>query len=341
MIAKIIKGKDFYGVLAYNDKKVEEGRGHVIDTNIADASTVEKTRMFNMVRVLRPNLRKAVLHVSLNLPYQDQLSDKKFAQLGNDYLKGMGFDDNQFIIYRHSDQDHQHIHIIANRVQYSGKVVDDSRDLFRSKKLVRKLEEKYGLVQLEETTKQKKSQITQKELEKAIRTGEAPIRFILQEEVKRAVGQSKGIKDFIQNLHAVNIHPKFNISKSTGRISGISFKYEGIIYKGSTLGRGYSWNTISKTIDYEQDRDRSIVLQANSAEQGNWGKALRATGRPQEVAQQSAAFDKKPAHLIEKSNNHLGYHQAYYRNIEAFNGFKLELEDQSRKKKRKGLKRKI
>ena len=27
MIAKIIKGKDFYGVLAYNDKKVEEGRG--------------------------------------------------------------------------------------------------------------------------------------------------------------------------------------------------------------------------------------------------------------------------------------------------------------------------
>lgn len=339
MIAKIIKGKDFYGVLAYNDKKVEECKGHVIDTNIANASTVEKTRMFNMVRALRPNLRKAVLHVSLNLPYQDKLSDKQFAQLGSDYLEGMGFDDNQFIIYRHSDQDHQHIHIIANRVKYSGKVVDDSRDLFRSKKLVRKLEEKYGLVQLEETTKKKKSPITQKELEKAIRTGEAPIRFILQEEVKKAMGQSKGIKDLIQNLHAANIHPKFNISNCVGRISGISFRYKGIIYKGSTLGRGYSWNAISKTIVYEQDRDRSIVLQANSAEQGNWGKALRFTGELQEGTKQSTAFGKKPAHLIKESNNNLGYHQADNRCIETFNGFKLELEDLSRKKKRKGLKR--
>jgi len=326
MIAKMIKGKDFYGVLAYNDKKVDQAKGHVIDSNIGVASTIQKTRMFNLVRQLRPNLGKAVLHVSLNLPYEDNLSNEKFAQLGNDYLKGMGFDDNQFIIYMHTDQEHQHIHIIANRVKFSGEVVNDSKDLYRSKNLVRQLEEKYGLMKLDGNKAIKKSQITQKELEKAIRTGKAPTRFILQEEVKRAMTFSEGTKDFIQNLKDKNINPKFNISKSTGRVSGISFEHAGIIYKGSTLGKGYTWNVIIKNIDYEQDRDRSAILQTNSAKQGaNRKTQLIGTGSEKSVGQ--------PKDYLEAT-------QKGFWNLEPYNSFKNELDDSLQKKrKRKGPKR--
>ena len=41
MIAKQIKGKDFYGVLAYNQKKVDKGQGCIIDSNIAPGSVVQ------------------------------------------------------------------------------------------------------------------------------------------------------------------------------------------------------------------------------------------------------------------------------------------------------------
>jgi len=269
MIAKIIKGKDFYGVLAYNDQKVGQGSAHIIDANIGLGSTIKNTNNFNMVRALRPNLGKAVLHVSLNLPYQDTLSDKEFANLGHDYLKGMGFDDNQYIIYRHNDQKHQHIHIIANRVSYSGKVVSDAKDLFRSKNILRKLEVDYKLTQLDGTIVKKESPISQKEIEKALRTGNAPIRYILLEKVKHVIHKSENTQGFIEKLNAQNVRPKFNVSRTTGRVSGISFEFEGIIYKGSTLGRGYSWNNIIKQIDYEQIRDRAIVLQTNAAEQGD------------------------------------------------------------------------
>jgi len=269
MIAKIIKGKDFYGVLAYNDQKVRQGSANIIDTNIGLGSTIKNTNNFNMVRALRPNLGKAVLHVSLNLPYQDTLSDKEFANLGHDYLKGMGFDDNQYIIYRHNDQKHQHIHIIANRVSYSGKVVSDAKDLFRSKNILRKLEVDYKLTQLDGTIVKKESPISQKEIEKALRTGNAPIRYILLEKVKHVIHKSENTQGFIEKLNAQNVRPKFNVSRTTGRVSGISFEFEGIIYKGSTLGRGYSWNNIIKQIDYEQIRDRAIVLQTNAAEQGD------------------------------------------------------------------------
>lgn len=326
MIAKIIKGKDFYGVLAYNDQKVVQGQAHVIDANIPISSTVEKTRIFNAIRALRPNLGKAVLHVSLNLPYGDNLSDKDFSGLGGDYLAGMGFDDNQYIMYRHNDQKHHHIHIIANRVKCSGEVVSDAKDLYRSKTLLRNLEKKYGLTQLNGTIVKRESPITQKELEKAIRIGSAPLRYIIQEKVQEAIDESKNTKEFIKNLYNHKIHPKFNISRSTGRVSGISFKYENIIYKGSTLGRGYSWNAIIKTIDYEQDRDRSVVLEANTTATAATGTTIKNSSgtntnspRPKGSFGISRETFKKPTH-------YLGISETEVIDESSYNSFKIELD---------------
>ena len=97
MIAKQIKGKDFYGVIAYNQKKIDSGKGSILDSNIFAKSVVMQTREFNAIRQLKPNLARAVYHTSLSLPYSDCLSDTQFSNLAQDYLQGMGFDDNQYI----------------------------------------------------------------------------------------------------------------------------------------------------------------------------------------------------------------------------------------------------
>ena len=44
MIAKQIKGKDFYGLLAYNQKKVELGQAVVLDANIDLGSSVDMAK---------------------------------------------------------------------------------------------------------------------------------------------------------------------------------------------------------------------------------------------------------------------------------------------------------
>jgi len=335
MIAKIIKGKDFYGILAYNDQKVGQGSAHIIDANIGLGSTVVNTKSFNTVRALRPNLGKAVLHVSLNLPYHDKLSDWEFAKLGCDYLKGMGFEDNQYIIYRHNDQRHQHIHIIANRVSYSGKVASDAKDLFRSKNIVRKLEVDYGLTQLDGTIVRKESPITQQEIEKALRTGNAPIGYILQEKVRQAILKSQNTQEFVDKLGAQNVRPRFNISKTTGRVSGISFESEGIIYKGSTLGRSYSWKAIIKHIDYEQDRDRAVILQTNSAEQ----RDFRGISRSKEGAGENPGQPKGTiggaGEVIGQPKDNLGLSEKDVLGQEPFNTFKNELDGPFWRRRRK------
>jgi relaxase-like protein len=340
VIAKQIKGKDFYGVLAYNEKKVEQGKGHLLDTNITYGKTVDMAQEFNLVRQLRPRLGKAVYHVSLNLPYDDKLSDREFTFLGMDYLEGMGFNDNQYIMYRHSDQEHEHIHIIANRVKFSGDLVNDSKDYERSERLVRKLELKYGLSQLTDVKLEKKATLTHKEIQKAFRTGEPPLKLMLQQHLENAVLKSNDVEEFTNELEKKKISPKFNISKSTGRVTGISFRYNSVVYKGSTLGRQYSWNNIIKRIDYEQERDRAVILENNGSERGT-GKAFE--GNPWTATAlngKTAIITRWPVKAVEQPKSYLGKIEtaglkSHQTDDNQWNAFKLELDDSSRFKKKK------
>ncbi|MAO18764.1 relaxase/mobilization nuclease domain-containing protein [Flagellimonas okinawensis] len=347
MIGKITIGKDFYGVLAYNEKKVEEGVGYVIDSNIGQSTAVNMTQEFNLVRQLRPGLGNAVFHVSLNLPYSDRLNDKEFASFGCDYLMRMGFDNNQFIMYRHTDTEHEHIHIVANRVRYSGRTTSDSNIKRRSREVLNDLERKYGLSQISVKTGAEKP-LTQKEIEKTLRTGNLPIKLILQERIGSAISRATDTTGFIKLLQEQNISPRFNISETTGRVSGISFNYKGIVYKGSTLGKKYSWNSIVKQIDYGQDRDRAVVLSTNGKERGTdrFGKGNLGTAiKPEPRSEGVAKGTEDPS---EQSKGHVGKIEGNgmtgpLANETDWTPFKLELNDHGarkkskRKKKRKGL----
>ena len=347
MIGKITIGKDFYGVLAYNEKKVSEGVGYVIDSNIEYSTAVNMTQEFNLIRQLRPGLGNAVLHVSLNLPYSDQLDDNEFASLGCDYLMKMGFDNNQFIMYRHTDTEHEHIHIVGNRVRYSGRITSDSNIKRRSREVLNDLERKFGLTQISTKIGGKKS-LDQKEIEKTLRTGDVPIKLVLQERIGSAISKAMDTTEFIKLLQEQNILPRFNVSETTGRVSGISFKYQNVVYKGSTLGKKFSWNSIVKQIDYEQTRDRSIILSANGkergtdqADEGNVEGTVKVEPRNNGTAKGTRnSAQQSKSHVGEIKEN--GIVESLMDESER-NPFKLELTDHGarkkskRKKKRKGL----
>lgn len=281
MIAVQIKGRDFKGVLLYNQKKVDKGEAIVLDTNLSSESVVKQTKEFNIVRQQKPNLSKAVYHVSLNLPYEDsnKLSDEKFANLARDYLEGMGFDENQYIIYKHFDQDHSHIHILANRVNFSGNVVSDSHDYKRSETLIRKLEHKYNLTEL--VRKEESNVLSKGEIEKCLRTGESPDRLVLQSIINELLNQHLTILEFFQKLKGKEIEVKLNKS-STGLVSGISFKYKGVTYKGSKVHRSLSYNSIIKKVKPNEQERINNPISANSTEIGKTREETRRTFSPTE-----------------------------------------------------------
>lgn len=268
MICKQIKGKDFFWVLKYNQNKVDKGEAIILETNLSSKSVVNQTKEFNIVRQQKPNLSKAVYHVSLNLPYTDKLTDEKFADLAREYLDGMGFDSNAYIVYRHFDTEHSHVHVVTNRVKYSGEVVSDSQDYKRSEALVRKLEVKYNLTQF--IAKQESNVLSKGEIEKCLRTGNVPERLELQNIIFEILNQNNSLEEFIKKLKQNGVKAKLNKSSTTGYISGISFEFKGINYKGSGVHKNASWNNIKTKIrNYEQDRNHSIVPENTTGNRAN------------------------------------------------------------------------
>lgn len=304
MVSKQVKGRDFFWVLMYNQKKIIAGVGAILDSNINMGTVIQQANEFTLIRQLKPNLSKAVYHVSLNLPYTDKLTDEEFSNLARDYLEGMGFNDNQFIIYRHFDMEHSHIHIVANRVKYSGEVVSDSQDYKRSEALVRKLEVKYNLTQF--IAKQESNVLSKGEIEKCLRTGNVPERLELQNIIFEILNQNNSLEEFIKKLKQNGVKAKLNKSSTTGYISGISFEFKGVNYKGSGVHKNASWNNIKTKIrNYEQDRNHSIVPENTTGIRPNKKNTIRIEKAnievPRSISRQSDNIRKE----IRQDNNEL------------------------------------
>ena len=188
-----------------------------------------------------------------------------------------------------------------------------------------------------------RAKITHKEIQRAFRTGEPPIKLTLRYHLENALSSSGNTPEFIEELKKRKITPKFNWSKSTGRVTGISFKYRDVIYKGSTLGRKYSWNNIIKQIDYEQDGHRAIIIETNSTKR----RDERDFAKDQRESGDTSKKPGTPKCKSKKSGESIGLHlgqdklkKLNYSQIDdgPLNAFKLELDADGRfmKKKRKG-----
>jgi len=150
MISNISKsGGNFYGAALYNQQKVDKGEGEIIGKRLI-ANTAPKQVDRNL-KVLSNNSRvkKPVFHVSLSFAAEEKskLSNAKLVEISKEYMEKMGYGKQPYIIYRHNDTAHPHVHILSTRVDISSKAkINDSHERYRSRDIVYDLELKHGLV---------------------------------------------------------------------------------------------------------------------------------------------------------------------------------------------------
>ena len=75
-------------------------------------------------------LKNPVYHISLDFAHEDtpKLTDGLMAEIAREYMKRMGIVNTQYIVCRHTDKEHQHLHIVANRVDNDGNTISDRND---------------------------------------------------------------------------------------------------------------------------------------------------------------------------------------------------------------------
>lgn len=198
MISKVVIGRSISSLLQYVETK--EG-AYLIDSNLASQDYSGRVRELTAPNRLKPGLSRYAWHTTLSVEPDEKLSERQWRNLARDYLKGMGFGARQYAVYRHTDTEHQHIHIVANRIDIAnGQVVSDSWNWPRSEAVVRQLEQHYGLRQVESSHQKREAAPTTGEVRMARRTGKTPIRLKIQAEVKEAIAETDSFDDFLVNL---------------------------------------------------------------------------------------------------------------------------------------------
>ena len=212
--------------------------------------------------------------------YHEHLEDEQYVEIAQHWLKemkfiGVGLNKSQYVIARHHDTDHEHIHIIASRIRMDSTVVSDSWDYRRSEVVVRQLEKEYGLeaapcssekvaikVKEEygiETTVSHRAAQTRKQ--KHHSSGKPPITQLLADIIDEVTHEKPTVTELIARLQqqGVVVHPQFS---SRGLFKeAIAFEMNGVKVAGNKLGAAYSFPGLQKKrgVSYDPERDLPAI----------------------------------------------------------------------------------
>jgi hypothetical protein len=138
--------KSLANYLLHGSNNTQPNRGMVLATNFAGSDVRSWSREFAEFRKLKPNLSRAVTHISLNLSPDDrQVSDEEFVEIAKQFKAGLGYtDDCPFLLVRHADRGHQHVHLMLSRISLTG-VIPETNDFRKAEKLAVALRKEFRL----------------------------------------------------------------------------------------------------------------------------------------------------------------------------------------------------
>jgi hypothetical protein len=162
MIGKIGTGKSFRGCLNYLFEgrlqqtkamqlhEMEKKQAKVIAYNQCFGDKRQLIRDFIEVSKLNPNVSKPVFHLTISFAHgdADKLNPQDKIDMSEKLAKEFMFHNNQYVVIEHSDRQHQHLHIVANRIGYDGKTASDSNSYKRMAEYCRKMELEYKLTKV-------------------------------------------------------------------------------------------------------------------------------------------------------------------------------------------------
>lgn len=153
MIANITQSSTLAPLIRYNNNKVHTQEatvleiGNIFKKDLKLAESIISAYGNN----IKSNRKDRFLHVSLNfLPIDNAvLHDAMLKEIVKEYLIGIGFDkDHPYVVYKHDDTQHPHIHIITSKLNRNGKCIAKANDYRQSQRVTRSLEVKYNLTRV-------------------------------------------------------------------------------------------------------------------------------------------------------------------------------------------------
>ena len=257
MIAKISATENLGGALGYNFKKVEKGEASIL---LAAELYQDREGRYTMEDVLadmealipkKCRTKKTVFHCSLNPHPDEKLSDETLTQIAKEYMEALGYGNQPYIVFKHSDIAREHIHIVSLRVDSRGQKINDKFEKRRSKQITDALERKYNLIP--------SSKVSNKE------EVETPKVDISKENIKEQV--SNVVRMVMKHYHFCSlgelnaILSVYNLAVEEVKTEFRGKKYDGQVYvptdeKGNKAGTPIHASDIGRGVGYTAVQNR-------------------------------------------------------------------------------------
>ena len=126
MVAKIKSGKSLIGALNYNENKVMAGKAKLIAANgyMKNHEVLSfYDKLFRLTDLAERNLRTKTntVHLSLNFDVTENLSNELLIKIADEYMEKIGFGYQPYLIYKHFDAGHPHVHVVTTNIEADGK----------------------------------------------------------------------------------------------------------------------------------------------------------------------------------------------------------------------------
>ncbi len=205
-------------------------------TGVLTESRGDIIRSFCTQAGMNPGLKKPVGHIALSYSVVDapNLTDEKMVQLAQEYMREMKITDTQYIIVRHQDREHPHVHIVFNRIDNNGKTISDRNDMYRNEQVCKKLKAKHGLY-----FAGGKEQVKQHRLKEPDKS-----KYEIYTAVKNEIGKSRNWQQLQKRLAEKDITIQFKHKGKSDEIQGISFTKGEYTFKGSEIDRSFSFSKL-------------------------------------------------------------------------------------------------
>ncbi|MBU2907571.1 relaxase/mobilization nuclease domain-containing protein [Arenibacter algicola] len=145
MIARILYRNNVQGVMNYVLGKADS---IILGFQNTYSETDTNTAFFGRVLCYlgnRHDSESRYVHATINLPRGEHLEDTDFFELSKAYMEHMGYGEQPYMVVRHHDTKHEHVHIVSTTIREDCLQINLSNDFKRNVATQKYLEKQFGL----------------------------------------------------------------------------------------------------------------------------------------------------------------------------------------------------
>ncbi|MFI5162383.1 MAG: relaxase/mobilization nuclease domain-containing protein [Sphingobacteriales bacterium] len=231
MVPVIRTGGSHYHAVNYNEQKVRTGNAVCLDAvsfpkDFSDLNIQQLILTFKKFSARNHKSKCNNVHISINFHPREQITDELLKKIAEVYMDKIGFGDQPYLLYRHFDAAHPHVHIVTTTIRLDGSRID-LRNIVKSESESARtyIENLFGLIKAKE-------HLGPADADKAnhaqtVRYGQMETYLSMAQVINRVVPHYKYASLAELNL----VLRQYNVVADCGSPGSFLFKVGGLIYR--------------------------------------------------------------------------------------------------------------